>query len=379
MRNWIERQKNVIDFTLSSLLRRKGKNAALLSVYTAVVFCLASVMLFTHAVKREALLVLKDSPEMTVQRLMGGRQDIIPLKYIAQIRKIKGVGSVQGRLWGYYYDPAAGANYTLMVPRSGSPGSEEIVIGNGIARTRQVFKGDMMSFKAHNGVDLIFQIKDVLSAESELVSSDLMLLSENDFRKLFGIPKGYATDLTLRVRNQKELPTIARKVLQLLPDTRPILRDEIIRTYDSVFDWREGIMIVILSGALLAFIIFAWEKASGLNAEEKKEIGILKAVGWETSDVLLMKFWEGAVVSLTSFFLGVISAYVHIFFGSAALLAPVLKGWAVLYPDFALTPFINPYQIGTLFFFTVVPYTVATIVPSWRAATIDPDSVMRAS
>jgi ABC-type lipoprotein release transport system permease subunit len=25
----------------------------------------------------------------------------------------------------------------------------------------------------------------------------------------------------------------------------------------------------------------------------------------------------------------------------------------------------------------VVPYTVATIVPAWRAATVDPDAVMR--
>ena len=45
----------------------------------------------------------------------------------------------------------------------------------------------------------------------------------------------------------------------------------------------------------------------------------------------------------------------------------------MLYPDFQLTPFFSLYQIAVLFFFTVVPYTVATIVPSWRAATIDPD------
>ena len=86
-----------------------------------------------------------------------------------------------------------------------------------------------------------------------------------------------------------------------MPDTRPIVRDEILRTYDSVFNWRSGILVVILSGAVMAFIIFAWDKASGLSAEERKEIGILKAIGWETSDVILMKFWEGAVISLSSF------------------------------------------------------------------------------
>ncbi|WP_333655548.1 hypothetical protein [Dissulfurispira sp.] len=49
----------------------------------------------------------------------------------------------------------------------------------------------------------------------------------------------------------------------------------------------------------------------------------------------------------------------------------------MLYPEFRLTPFIDAYQIATLFFLVVLPYTVATIVPSWRAATVDPDSVMK--
>jgi ABC-type lipoprotein release transport system permease subunit len=132
-----------------------------------------------------------------------------------------------------------------------------------------------------------------------------------------------------------------------------------------------------MAGAGLAFIIFAWDKASGLSAEEKKEIGILKAIGWETSDVILMKFWEGTVISLSSFLAGIILAYFHVFFTSSTLFEPVLKGWSVLYPEFRLTPFLDGAQVMTLFFLSVLPYTVATIVPSWRAASVDPDSVMR--
>ena len=149
------------------------------------------------------------------------------------------------------------------------------------------------------------------------------------------------------------------------------------RTYDAVFDWRGGIVLVILAGAVFAFLIFAWDKAAGLSAEEKREIGILKAIGWETGDVLQMKFWEGLAVSLSSFLMGVLLAYGHIFLFAAPLFKPVLMGWSTLYPDFQLTPFISAYQVAILFFFTVLPYTVATIIPSWRAATTDPDLAMR--
>ena len=117
----------------------------------------------------------------------------------------------------------------------------------------------------------------------------------------------------LRVRNPAEVRKVAEKISLALPDTRPILREEILRTYDAVFGWRQGLVFVLLTGAMLAFVIFAWDRASGLSGEERREIGILKAIGWETGDVLRMKFWEGAALSLTAFLLGYLLAYVHVF------------------------------------------------------------------
>ena len=377
MEKWIERQRNIVDFTLSSLLRRKGKNVALIGVYTLVVFMLASVMFFVHSIKKEASIILKDAPEMVVQRMIAGRHELIPVGYIDKIKDIRGVISVKRRLWGYYYDPVIGANYTLVVPEDSHVNAGSITIGQGISRARLAFEGDALEFRSHEGKIINLEVKKILSPESELVSSDLVLISENDFRRLFGGSGDYVTDLTLQVKNPRELSTIALKISETLPDTRLILKDEILRTYDAVFNWRGGMMIVILLGALLAFIIFAWDKASGLSLEERKEIGILKAIGWETSDVILMKFWEGMVVSLTSFLTGALLAYGHVFLASSVLFEPALKGWAVLYPRFKPIPFIDTSQLVALFFLTVVPYTVATIIPSWRAATVDPDSVMR--
>jgi ABC-type lipoprotein release transport system permease subunit len=374
---WIEKQRNIIDFALSALLRRRGKNLALLAVYSAIVFILASIFFFTNSIKREASITLQGSPEIVVQKLIAGRHDLVPVDYIRVIEAITGIQNVKGRLWGYYYDPSVGANYTLIATKDYQDKTGTVTIGRGIAKVLGARKGDIMPLKGSAGAYMMFEISDVLSSPSELVSSDLMEMSEADFRKLFDIKEGYFTDLTLEVKNKKELNTVADKIKRLLPESRPILRDEILRTYDAVFDWRGGLLIFIMAGAVLAFVIFAWEKASGLSAEERREIGILKAVGWETSEVITMKSWEGIVISLSAFLLGTLLAYLHVFFASYIFFEPVLKGWSVLYPHFRLIPHIDPYQIAALFFLTVVPYTAATIIPSWKAAIVDPDEVMR--
>lgn len=375
--NWFNRQANIMEFTLSSLLRRKGRNAALVLVYTAVVFVLASVMFFTHSIKEEAALLLEGAPEIVVQKMVAGRHDLMPAAYAEAIRNVRGVSHVKGRLWGYYYDPLVEANYTLMAPEGNDPGKGNVAIGSGISRSRRAYEGDLIPLKAHDGAEMNFRIKEILSARSELVSADLMLLSEDDFRVLFGIPQDRVTDLAVGVANPAEVITVARKVAEALPDTRPILREEILRTYEAVFNWRGGLMVVVLAASVLAFIILAWDKASGLSAEERREIGVLKAIGWETSEVLRMKFFEGAAVSLSSFLMGIIAAYAHVYLADSAFFAPVLKGWSVLYPEFKLMPSVDFHQLAALFFLTVMPYTAATIVPSWRAATTDPDAIMR--
>jgi len=375
----MRRQLNLLDFALSSLRRRKARNLALIWVYALVIFSVGSVLFFIRAMQGQAAELLQESPEILVQRLCAGRHELIPLDYLQAIRAIRGVQRVHERLWGYYYDPGSGANYTLMVPTSkdSAPEPGSVMVGEGVLRTFAARDQESLTFRSYRGEFMRLRVKEVFSSGSGLLTSDLVLMEENDFKRLFGYPEGFATDLAVQVRNPRERSTVAEKIAQMLPDTRPILRDEILRTYQALFDWRGGMVLVVLVSAGLAFLILAWDKATGLSAEEKREIGILKATGWDTGDVMLLKAWEGMVVSLSAFLCGTLLAYLHVFSFSGVLLEPALRGWSVLYPHFSLDPTLRPEDLSVLFLLTVAPYTVATMVPSWRAATLDPDAVMR--
>lgn len=377
MRHFFTRQRYLLDYTVAALQRRRAKNLGLLAVYTTLVFLVASVMLFSHGLKREAAVLLEGAPEVLVQKLTAGRHDLIPAAHVSALRGIRGVRRVEGRLWGYHFDPVVAANYTLMVPSDRELRTGTAVLGNGVAEARGAGVGDVLSLRTNDGRALPLQVVEVMPNASARVAADLLLLSESDFLAITGMASGFYTDIALSVAHPREVRTVAEKVLNLLPDSRPILREEILRTYAAVFDWREGLILVLLASCGLAFAILAWEKSSGLSADERREIGILKAVGWDTGDVMRMKLWEGTLLSLLAFLTGFALAYAHVFTLGAPLFASALRGWAVLYPDVRLTPAIDGLQLVGLFLLTVVPYTAATLIPVWRAAVTDPDAVMR--
>lgn len=377
LQSWLTRQRYLLDFAVAAMRRRIARNLGLLTVYSGMIFLIASVLLYTDALKNEAKLLLAEAPEIVVQRMVGGRHDLIPETHAQTLGRIRGLRDVQGRLWGYHYDPSVRANYTIMVPPANDIIPGTAVIGPALARARGAGPGDVIGLRGQDGGLHVFTIAAVLPQESALLSADLFLIAETDFRAWFGIPVGMYTDLALYVPNPREIETVAEKVREALPDTRTILRDDMLRTYEAVFDWRSTLLLVPLLGALLAFAILAWEKASGLSADERREIGILKAIGWETGDILAMKLWEGGLLSLLAFLFGSVAAYWHVFGWSAPLLTPVLQGWSVLYPDFQLSPAIAATHWLTLFLFSVLPYLAATLIPVWRAAITDPDEVMR--
>jgi cell division protein FtsX len=384
----MRRHLKILEYALGSLLRRRGKSLAIVAVYALTIAVLASILLLTRALRTEAALLLAGAPELVVQRTLAGRHELIPAAYAGRIRSIPGVAAVRPRTWGYYYDALTASNYTLqglgddlsgLEPAAGrwpaAPG--ECLLGAGVAAARQVGVGDDLILVDAAGTGVPFEVVGLFDASSDVLTHDLVAMGDADLARFFGLPEGMATDFAVTVRNPAEVGTVAAKVRRLLPDTRPIGRDEIARTYEAVFSWRSGMLLTLFASALIAFCILAWDKATGLSAEERRELGILKAIGWDTADVLALKFWEGLVLSLTALLLGLIAAWLHVFAFGAPLLVPVLKGWSVLFPPFRLVPRVDASQLAVLAFLTVAPYVACTVVPAWKAAVTDPDSVMR--
>lgn len=375
MRQWIERQRGLMDYAVAQLGRRRGRNIGLFLAYTLLVFLLASVVLYGDALRREARALLADAPELVVQKLSAGRHDLLPEAWLDQVRGLRGVQKAEGRLWGYYFDAAVAANLTLLASDAIAPGQARI--GAALARARGLAPGDVLALRDHQGQPHAFRIQALTDSSSELADADLLVVHPGDLRAFFGIAPGLHTDLALSVANPREVRRVAEKLLERLPQARVISREEMRRTYEAAFNWRQGVLLTFLSSVLLAFVFLAWDKASGLTAEERREIGILKALGWETSDVLRMKMWEGVLVSLTAFLAGYALAWLHVFHAEAPLFTAVMKGWSVLYPRFALRPEADVGQVTALALLTVLPFVAATLAPVWRAATLDPDAVMR--
>jgi hypothetical protein len=377
MKQSLVRQRYLIDYAFAALARHKSLHLGLLLIYTLIVFSLASVLMFGHAVRNEAAILFTHSPDLVLQRVIAGRHELISSDYLASAKVLPGVERAQGRLWGYYYDPVVKANYTVMVPPQDAPENGSAVIGEGVARTRGASPGDVLSFRGQNGELFPFSVASVLPATSNIVSADLMLLSESDFRRFFAIEPGLFTDITLRLSSQTKRQAVAKRLTSQLSNLRAISRDDVLRYYRHVFDWREGMVMVLLLGAIMALMIFAIQKATGLSAEERLEIWLLKAVGWDTADVIASKIWEGVLISVTAFLVGSTLAYWHVFSASYLFLEPVLIGWSTLKPALHLVPFIDGWQLLMLCLFTIVPYALATTGPIWRVAVADSDTLGR--
>jgi hypothetical protein len=84
----MEKHRKILEYTLSSLLRRRYKNFAIIAVFSFVIAVLSSILFLTHSFKIEAFNVLIDAPELIVQKVSGGRHDLIPTEYMEDIQVI---------------------------------------------------------------------------------------------------------------------------------------------------------------------------------------------------------------------------------------------------------------------------------------------------
>lgn len=381
---------NLMNYALASLLRRWKKNLALIIIYAAVVGFFSSIVLFTSALKYESKNTLSELPELWIQKLAGGRLQPMPIGIVDSLQNIRGIQQVIPRYWGYYYDSPTGAVFTIIgsdssisglydlkTEYSGKLDDSSAVSGTGFMQMHHLEMGDRLSLIDGAGNLEGFQIVGQFIASSDLLTKDLIISSISSAQKILGLEENQCTDIAIRVMNINEVENIALKINRKYYGLRVVSKEDLLLTYDALFSWRGGIFVFGGLISLLAFLILAWDRASGLSKEERKELGILKGIGWQINDVLLLKFFEGIIISLTATLMGILASLFHIFVFDAWLIKPFFIGWSVLYPDYNLRIVIDGSSLLIVFLISVIPYLSASVIPAWKGAITDPAEVIQ--
>lgn len=387
----------LFEYALNALKRRGAKNLFVVVIFSLLIALLSSIFFIANALKYELDTTVEALPEIIVQKIKAGRQYDIETDRADAISEIAGVESTLPRIWGYYYFENAGVNFSVVgvdlfeesykkrltdvienITYEKFEQQPSMVVGAGVKEILQAnYYRDYFNFIKPDGTFKKLHIAGTFDTRNALETNDIILVKKEIAREIFDIDEGYATDIIVKVPNPEEIPTIVQKIKMLFPDTRVVAKEDLKVSYQNIFDYKSGLFLSLFIIALFTFFIIIYDKVSGLSSEEKKEIGILKAIGWKIDDVLVEKFYEAGIISITSFLIGLTFAIFYVYGINAPLLKEVFVGYSTLKPPFNL-PFILDTQTIMLTFFLTVPiYIAACIIPSWRAATLEADEVIR--
>lgn len=384
----------LLGYALGAIWRRRSRSLATAGGLLAGVALLSAVLFLTDALKAEAHRAQRAMPDLVIQQMVGGRPALIDPELAAAIRPIPAVASVQPRVWGYLFLPAIQGNITVIaVPPSAFENASpplplevgkdlnnedrRVLLGFDLANELGVRPGDLLRFPAFQDRAKPFRVAGILPKISSLHTSDVVMAKENEVREILGLPPNLATDLAVTLTTPDESSIVARQVVDLKPQLRIVDRKLLDRIYALSFGRRSGVLLAGALPVLLAFLVIAWDRISGLGTAERREIAILKACGWSTSNVLTVRLYEATLLAVFSATIGIVLGYLWVFVLGAPGLRSVLAGWSVLLPTAALTPQVDSAQVLAILATMVGPFVAVSIVPAWRAAILDPAEVLR--
>jgi ABC-type lipoprotein release transport system permease subunit len=269
------------------------------------------------------------------------------------------------------------------LPRDG--GAYQLVVGSVLARRLKLKIGDYYPPLSHNRRgDRTALVVGIFKTDCPLWQANLILTTFDAASYVFDQP-GSATDLLVSCRpGYREAVTRAIGHLSLpASEKEGVVRPRVTAREDLLVllprgpFHREGIFnlhfLLAFTVAILVLLV-----TSGLGeTERRREIGILKATGWQTDEVLLRGAVESFALSLAGACTALLLAWVWLRLFNAWGVAGYFLDGAGLAPDlpvpFRLTPV--PALLAFLLSFAIV--LTGTLYSAWRAATAAPREVMR--
>jgi ABC-type lipoprotein release transport system permease subunit len=385
------------NFLFLLLLKHKSKHIAIFIISILIVFFISSVLFISNSLKKETFLTLENQSDFTIQKINSGKTLDTPISWIEDFLEINGVKNVQQRIYGQYYFMPENVYFTIVgidffeentnknlndlfknlnIPNFLQTNS--MIIGNGIKKIFDKYHYfDTYDFKLSKNKTQEIKIFKDLPKEANLIANDLIIMDINLAKKILNIEENNSTDIVLDVPNNLEKQNVKEQLILKHPNIRILEKENLKKEYENMFNYKGGIFLVSFIVVIFTFILILYQRYSMISSNDKKEIGILKAVGWSIKDIIKLKIFENFIIGFMAFIIGIIISYIFVFILNAPILKNIFIGFSNIQNDFVLNTNIEITTIATLFIFFIIPFLSAILIPVWKIAVIDANESMK--
>ncbi|MFX0108814.1 MAG: ABC transporter permease [Candidatus Hodarchaeota archaeon] len=400
----LRKHTNLASYALGNVLKYRTRTIAVVTALIVSSFLLCSAEFIREGVVTDVSASLDEGPDIIVQRLLGGRQAPVPADWQKNLSSIYGVRLVTPRVWGYS-DIGGGSLLTIMGINAteysgivGATGTEilpggrfleevdryKMVIGEGIVdmmrasyMSVEVDVGSILSLIAQDGSLIEFEVIGIFSSSAKIYSYDMILTDIQSAREILGVNSSSYTDMAVWTEYGEDLNSVAFRIDTQIPEARVLTREAISDTMLKTYSNRAGVIALFWVVLLFTVVLLAFTVSSAGSDEARREVGLLKALGFDTVDVLEIRMYESLTMGLLGGSLGISFAIVYDFLLGAPLLSGYLLGWNLLLLNGGIPLSIAASTVFIVYAVAIIPILVATVVPAWRNAIIEPDTVLR--
>lgn len=212
------------------------------------------------------------------------------------------------------------------------------------------------------------------------VSSDsIVLLNIQDFKKLTG--QSNISLIYLRVNNVKDAESIAVIIQEAINENHgrkdfatATTMTSILETVQTITGVLQLVLVGIASIALVVASIGIMNTMLTSVMERTREIGIMKAIGATTRDIMSIFIIEGALMSSVGGIIGIILGV----FGSQALTL-ILGSFMSMGAggSFQLVPIITITTVVLAIAVSLIVGILSSLYPAWKAARMSPIEAVR--
>jgi ABC-type lipoprotein release transport system permease subunit len=383
----MSRHANLLWAAAESLDRHRLRAVVTVLCLVSAVAPYQAALAVLEGVREESALSVAGGPDLYVAGSAFGREAPVNRDLAAAIASLPGVRRVRPRITGRIYLGAKlvtvvgidepGAALAMVAAAAAKPPPAplqgEALVGAGVARATGLKPGDGLVLEGDRVLSLT--VREVFEADSGIHAASLVVMSLDDAGALFGIP-GRVSDLLVWVEPGRE-QEVANGIRPLLPQARVQSRDLVSRYVDRGLTLKGGVFVA-LDLAALGLAIPAVLVTSGLGlSERRREIGVLKATGWSTDEVLEMALWECLLMALAASGASGVITWLWLRPLNGAVLSQFLIAGSGSEPDFVVPArFLWPSQaVAGLLCLAILVSGAA--VTSWRAASVAPREALR--